>query len=212
MTSKTINGTGTTMAFNAADELTTAGSATYSYDANGNQTGVSGGNTFTYNAKDQTASITPNGGSAISMGYRGPGQAERVTAGGTSYQYDATGLSQSSSGSPVYYTTTPDGEVLSERLYTGTYYYLHDGLGSVVGLTNSSGSVVNSYAYDPYGNTTSSSGTVANPFRYIGAVWDSSTGLYKMGSGTTIRVRAALRKQIRSVVATGTRGTILSTS
>ncbi len=59
--------------------------------------------------------------------------------------------------------------------------YLHDGLGSVVALTNGSGSVANSYAYDPYGNTTSSTGTVANPFRFIGAVWDSSTGLYKMG-------------------------------
>ncbi len=115
------------------------------------------------------------------LGYRGPGQTQRLTAGGTSYQYDATGLSQSSSGSPAYSTTTPDGEVLSERLSTGTYCYLHDGLGSVVALTDSSGSVVNSYAYDPYGNTTSGSGTVANPFRYAGAVWDSSTGLYQMG-------------------------------
>jgi YD repeat-containing protein len=101
------------------------------------------------------------------MAYRGPGQSRRVTAGGTSYQYDATGLSQSNSGSSVYYTTTPDGEVLSERLSTGTYYYLHDGLGSVIGLTNSAGSVVNTYAYDPYGNTTSTTGTTANPFRYI---------------------------------------------
>ncbi len=41
--------------------------------------------------------------------------------------------------------------------------------------------VVNSYACDPYGNAISSTGTVANPFRYIGAVWDSGTGLYKMG-------------------------------
>ncbi|HZU11363.1 MAG TPA: RHS repeat-associated core domain-containing protein [Chloroflexota bacterium] len=51
----------------------------------------------------------------------------------------------------------------------------------MVGLTNSSGAVVNSYAYDPYGNATSVSEQVSNPFRYIGAIWDASTGLYKMG-------------------------------
>ena len=85
--------------------------------------------------------------------------------------------------------------MLSERLYTGTYYYLHDGLGSVVDLINSSGSVVNSYAYDPYGNTTSTSGTVANPFRYIGAVWDSQTGLYKMESATTILLLGVLHNR-----------------
>lgn len=86
----------------------------------------------------------------------------------------------------TYFTTTPDGQVLSERLPNGSggftsYYYLHDGLGSVVGLTDSTGAVVNSYAYDPYGNTTSVSEQVANPFRYIGAIYDSSTGLSKMG-------------------------------
>jgi RHS repeat-associated protein len=78
-------------------------------------------------------------------------------------------------------TTTPDGALVSERVSGATYYYLFDGLGSVVALTNSSGGIVDSYAYDPYGNATSVSETVSNQFRFIGAVWDSSTGLYKMG-------------------------------
>jgi len=54
-------------------------------------------------------------------------------------------------------------------------------LGSVVGLTSSSGSVVNSYRYDPYGNATSKSEQVPNPFQLTGALLESSTGLYKMG-------------------------------
>ncbi len=37
------------------------------------------------------------------------------------------------------------------------------------------------YSYDPYGNTTSVTEGVSNPFRYIGAMWEPSTGLYKMG-------------------------------
>jgi RHS repeat-associated protein len=88
-------------------------------------------------------------------------------------------------GVTTYFTNGPDGEVVSERIPSGStynaYYYLYDGLGSVVALTDSTGNIVNSYAYDPYGNTTSVSEQVANPFRFTGAIWDSSTGLYKMG-------------------------------
>jgi RHS repeat-associated protein len=62
-----------------------------------------------------------------------------------------------------------------------TFYYLFDGLNSVIGLTDSSGSLVNQYSYGPYGTATKASEQVPNPFRYISAVWDSGTGLYKMG-------------------------------
>ncbi len=63
-------------------------------------------------------------------------------------------------------------------------YYLFDGLGSVVAVTDASGNVTNSYTYDPYGLTTktTSSGAVANPWRYTGQYQDSATGLYKMGA------------------------------
>ncbi len=37
------------------------------------------------------------------------------------------------------------------------------------------------YTYDPYGNASSVTENVPNPFRYIGALWDASTGLYKLG-------------------------------
>jgi RHS repeat-associated protein len=41
-----------------------------------------------------------------------------------------------------------------------------------------------SYTYDPYGVTTetTSSGAVANPWRYTGQYQDASTGLYKVGA------------------------------
>lgn len=45
-------------------------------------------------------------------------------------------------------------------------------------LTNSAGAVAQSYTYDSFGNTTNSSGSVANPFRYTGRDFDSETGLY----------------------------------
>jgi hypothetical protein len=64
-----------------------------------------------------------------------------------------------------------------------TYYYLTDGGGSVVGLTDSSGNLVDQYSYDPQGNYTSQSGSVPNPFGYGGMTYDSSTGLYSTGDG-----------------------------
>ncbi len=47
----------TTSSFNAADQLTARGEVTYSYDANGNQTGSSAGQALAYNAADQTTSL-----------------------------------------------------------------------------------------------------------------------------------------------------------
>jgi len=183
MTSKTINGVGTSMQSNVVDQLTAAGNTVYSYDLNGNQLSSTNGNTLAYNSQDQTTSITPSGGSSIPLTYTGPGQAERTGNGSTSYQYDNTGLSTvATSAGTTSITNGPNGELVSERVPgRGTYYYLFDGLGSVVGVTDSSGNLVNTYSYDPYGNTTSVSEQVPNSFRYIGALWDASTGLYKMG-------------------------------
>jgi len=62
-------------------------------------------------------------------------------------------------------------------------YYLHDGLGSTMALVDSIGTIQNRYASDPWGKTIASgtTGSVPNPFRYAGAMLDSSTGLYMMG-------------------------------
>ncbi len=60
--------------------------------------------------------------------------------------------------------------------------YLFDGLGSVVALTDGSGTVVNTYRYDPYGNVTpGASNSVANSWQYTGGYLDSQTGLVKLG-------------------------------
>ena len=57
-------------------------------------------------------------------------------------------------------------------------YYHADQLGSVRVLTNQSGAVAATYAYDAYGNQTASTGNVANPLRYAGEYQDSESGFY----------------------------------
>jgi len=49
---------------------------------------------------------------------------------------------------------------------TTTDYYEQDGVGSVTSLTASNGSLAQSYTYDSFGNTTNSSGSLTNFFRY----------------------------------------------
>jgi RHS repeat-associated protein len=72
-----------------------------------------------------------------------------------------------------------------------THYYHHDGLGSIVGLTNESAIVEQSYFYDEFGNSLGSWGSVNNHYLYTGQEYDGSISelynlrarLYDMGIG-----------------------------
>lgn len=50
-TSQTVNGTTTSYTHNGADQLTAAGSVSYSYDVNGNESGNSAGRAASYNVR-----------------------------------------------------------------------------------------------------------------------------------------------------------------
>ena len=69
--------------------------------------------------------------------------------------------------------------------FNGTAYtYLHNLQGDVVGLLDSSGTLMVEYKYDAWGKPLSTTGALAdtlgkrNPFRYRGYVFDEETGLY----------------------------------
>ena len=184
-TSEVVNGVTTTASFNAADQLTSRAGVTYSYDLNGNQTGSSAGQSLAYNGADQTTSLKRAGGTALSAAYAGPNQVERISAGAATFTNSVLGVSATTeAGATTATTRDPNGALIGLRTSAGRFYYLLDGLGSVVAVTDGSGNVTNSYTYDPYGATTesASSGAVANPWRYTGQYQDLSTGLYKMGA------------------------------
>lgn len=174
-TSQTVNGSTTTYSYNASNQLINSG---FAYDANGNELNRGGGMTLSYNAKDQTSSITPPSSSAINMTYTGRGQAQRVGAGSSTYTYNLLGLGTEGS---TAYTRDSAGVLIGERTAGGNYYYLFDGLDSVVGVTDSSGNVVATYAYDPFGQLTANTGAIANPWHFDSSYLDAATGLYKMG-------------------------------
>lgn len=57
-------------------------------------------------------------------------------------------------------------------------------MGSVVGLTDAAGNLVDNtrYRYEPYGKQLDGPSSVQNPWRFTGAYFDSDTGFYKMGT------------------------------
>jgi RHS repeat-associated protein len=181
-TSQTINGVVTNYTYNAANELTSRGGTAFTYDGNGNELSGSAGS-LAYNVRDQTTNITPPGGSVVNFAYTGPTQALRTAAGPTSYTNSVLlGVtSETTAGATSYFTRGSDGDLIEERTPNGTYYYLYDGLGSIVGLTDGNGALANTYKYDPFGNLSASTGTVGNPWRFASYYFDSSTGLYKVG-------------------------------
>lgn len=61
---------------------------------------------------------------------------------------------------------------------SATSFYEADGLGSITSLTNSAGTVAQSYTFDSFGNQTASSGSLTNPFQYTAREFDPETGVY----------------------------------
>jgi hypothetical protein len=97
------------------------------------------------------------------MSYANGEQYERVR-GSIGYTNSILGLIREDTTS---YTRDAREMLLSERLSTGTYYYLYDGVGSTVALVDGAG-IVNAYSYERYGKLVTSTGTVANPWRVHG--------------------------------------------
>lgn len=171
--------------FNAANEMCGANCASpsYHFDGAGNLTNGPGGASLSYNAQNQTTAATWGGQSLTGLAYAGAGQAERTAVGSSTFASSPMGLQDvSSSGSITSFLRDPGGNLLGEETADDSHwYYLKDGLGSTIAVINDSGATVaDTYMYDPFGGLLSSSGTVANPWRYAGGYTDS-TGLVKFG-------------------------------
>ncbi len=112
--------------------------------------------------------------------YAGADSTQRVSTGGShaaTYTYNALelGTEKDASGNLVAYTRDTKGNLVSERTSTGNSYSLFDGLGSVVAVMNGSGSLLNTYLYDPYGVTEHQTGTQYTPWQFASEYLDAST-------------------------------------
>jgi RHS repeat-associated protein len=166
----------TSASYDAANELTQWGTASPTYDANGN-TLSDGTNTYVWNARNQLTSMNLTGDS-FQYDPFGRRTSKTILSTTTNYLYDNANPVQELSG------TTPTANLLTGSVdeyftrtdSTGTATFVNDALGSTVQLTNSSGSEIAQYAYEPFGNT-AVGGTSTNSYQFTGRENDG-TGVY----------------------------------
>lgn len=167
-----------TAAHNANNQLTSWAGATLTYDLNGNLTG-DGTNTYTWNARDQLASLS--GGSSASFVYDGVGRRRSKTIGSmqTGFLYDGVNFVQELTGSTVNANLITGGidEVLLRKEGSTARHFMSDALGSVIALTDAAGAVQTQYSFEPYGKTTVTGSANSNSQRFTGREEDS-TGIY----------------------------------
>jgi RHS repeat-associated protein len=173
-------------AYNAANQQTTFGDKTLTYDNNGNVetiTDSSGTTTYTWNARNQLIGISGPGLSA-SFVYDGFGRREKKTinANLTEFLYDGVNPVQETSGATVL-ANILTGLVIDEFFTRSdmpagtTSSFFSDALGSALALADAAGSVQTEYTYEPFGKTTATGISNSNSFQYTGRENDG-TGLY----------------------------------
>ena len=173
---------------NSSNEMTANSNASYTYDSNGNtltKTDSSGTMTYAWDYENRLTSVTlPASAGTVEFKYDPFGRRiEKISPTATSiFAYDGDNLVETTSASASEVASYTQNQGIDQTLAmvrgTTASYYEQDGLGSVTSLTNSAGSVVQTYGYDSFGNATSSSGSLTNFFRYTGREFDTETNLY----------------------------------
>jgi RHS repeat-associated protein len=161
---------------------------TYTYDNNGNtatKADSTGTTTYTWDYENRLASVAlPGTGGTVTFKYDPFGrriQKVSPTAGAINYLYDGANIVEevNASGSSLarYSQNLGIDEPLA-MLRGVSSFYQADGLGSITGLADGSGTSATTYKYDSFGNLSASTGSLANPFRYTGREWDEDGRQY----------------------------------
>ena len=168
--------------YDNANRQLTFGDKTLTYDNNGNLTSIldgSGTTLYSWNARNQLSGISGPGVSA-SFAYDGSGRREQKTVNNslTEFFYDGINPVQESSGATILANAltgfAPD-EFFTRADSSATRIPLQDSLGSILALTDSTGTLQSESTYEPFGNATVSGPSI--PFQYTGRENDL-TGLY----------------------------------
>ncbi|MGA9207750.1 MAG: RHS repeat-associated core domain-containing protein, partial [Terriglobales bacterium] len=129
---------------------------------------------------------------AVTIVYDGDGNRVSETAAGVTTKYlvdtlNPTGYSQVVdelvSGSVTRTYAYGWQRVSENQQISGTWtpsFYGYDGHGNVRFLTNTSGTVGNTYRFDAFGNQIASTGTTPNSFLYSGEQFDTNVSSYQM--------------------------------
>ncbi len=166
-------------AYNVASQQTAFGTQTLTYDLNGNLTS-DGTNTYTWNARNELASMT---GPGLSASFQFDGFGRRISKAlngtTTSFLYDGENVVQEQVGGVASANMLVGGldAVFMRSDSSGSSSLLADPLGSTIALSDSSGAIQTQYTYEPFGKTTSSGPSSSNSSQFT-ARENDATGLY----------------------------------
>lgn len=161
----------------------------YSYDNNGNliqkiNRTTSQLTTYGYDPENRLVQVTFPG-MAVSYKYDSFGRRIEKNINGaiTQYLYDDEDIILEYDGNNQIggrYTHGPGtDEPLSMEKNGQKYYYHFDGLGSVTGMTDNSGNLIQEYSYDSFGKIQNSlAPDLKQPFTYTAREYDDESGLY----------------------------------
>jgi len=173
---------------NTYDIAVGSGTISYTYNARGDLVQRAVGSdawTYDWDARSLLRRVTRNGAEVARFEYDPLGRRlEKVAGGATAnYVYDGVDIVREtvSGGSTTTYGYIHgpgiDEPLARENVATGTLTYFHaDGLGSIVKVTDTNGSVVLTRQYDAWGNL--ETGAADPGYAYTGREWDPETGLY----------------------------------
>ena len=168
---------------NGLNQYSNIAGASLSYDKNGNLTG-DGIWSYVYNTENMLTSAAKQGHLRASFTYDPVGRRSSKTSdkGAVIFLHDGVEEVADYNASGVLLRRYIHGSGVDEYLvmYTGSgtqnkSYYHSNHQGSIIALSNQSGSVTEQHSYDSYGNSDDLTG---NPFRYTGRRLDPETGLY----------------------------------
>ena len=190
--SVTRNGITENRSLNSLNQYTEVGTQPYQYDANGNLTD-DGVHRYTYTPFNMLRKITRKADSSIVAEYAYDPFHRRIEkkTNNVTYQYvyDNDHIIEEYANGALNFSNIFAGKLddIVFRSGNGTgYFYMKDHIGSIRGLADSNGNIIEHYRYEPYGQPnildpswqSQSSSTVENPYMFTGKRWDPDTDIY----------------------------------
>lgn len=170
---------------NAVNQYVKVGPDGYEYDANGSlirKTAAAGVTTYSYDFESRLIQVS-SPTETVRYVYDPFGRriSKTTSAGTTRYIHDGLRVILEKNGGGVIQASYLHGRWIDEVVLMNRgavdYFYSQDGLGSVTGIIDSSGHILETYAYDVYGLPTTT-GSLGNPYLFTGREYDPEVGLY----------------------------------
>jgi len=190
-TAANLNGAATTYTINNLNQMTGVNATNFNFDDRGNI--IFDGIFYkTYDAENRLKQDSASPASVVTYNYDAIGRRVSKSINGTLLKYTYSGAAQIEE-------RNDSNTLLNRTLFThflspvmnekngNSYYYHSNELNSVEAISNSSGSLIESYRYDVYGkptrydssNNPMPSSLAGNRFGFTGQEYDSASGSYR---------------------------------